>query len=188
MYHEHYGWHCENKNIIRNGVDTKIFKPIERTPEKKLKVVTHHWSNNEMKGFDVYNFLDDLAGRNDDIEFIYIGREQGKFKNTTIIPPCFGEELATKLADNDVYVSGTKWDPGPNHIIESLACGLPTYVHSKGGGAVEFSGIDHSFQTLEELENILLKRNFTPNQWKPESWEKSINAYFNLLEKAKLDS
>ena len=28
--------------------------------EKPLKIVTHHWSNNINKGFDIYKYLDDL--------------------------------------------------------------------------------------------------------------------------------
>ena len=40
---------------------------------KCLKIVTHHWSANLMKGFDIYKDFDDLIAKKlNDIEFTYI--------------------------------------------------------------------------------------------------------------------
>ena len=95
-------------------------------------------------------------GGKDQIEFTYIGRHRGTFKNTRCIEPCTGVELSRRLQGHDVYISGSRFDPGPNHILEALAVGLPTYVHKDGGGAVEFAGTDHTFSNLSELEELIL--------------------------------
>ena len=49
--------------VVRGGPDRKIFnnKNKEKWDKKeKLKIVTHHWSGNWMKGFDTYCLLDQL--------------------------------------------------------------------------------------------------------------------------------
>ena len=38
-----------------------------------------------------------------------------------------------------------------NHILESLSCEIPTYVHKDGGGAVEFAGIENTYSDIYEL-------------------------------------
>lgn len=154
------GWQCTDNHVIYNGVDKKIFKPREKINNGKINIVTHHWSNNRMKGFDAYEFIDEFVGRNKDYTFTYIGRELGTFKNANIIEPLFGLDLAKELSKYDVYISGSKYDPGPNHILESLACKLPTIVCKDGGGAVEFTS-NNVYDSLKDLENILIKNKYS---------------------------
>ena len=152
------GWRCSNICNIHNGVDKNVFQPTKKPHRKINSIVAHHWSNNILKGFDAYEFLDYLAGKGI-IEFTYIGRHRNSFQNTNIIEPCTGKNLAASLAIHDIYISGSRFDPGPNHILEALAVGLPTYVHRDGGGAVEFAGKNNTFKNLCELEEIILKNN-----------------------------
>ena len=154
------GWQCSNYTFVHNGVDNKVFTPGHRQKGRLKSVVAHHWSNNIMKGFDAYEFLDYMA-KKDLIEFTYIGRHRNTFQNTRCIDPCTGSELAKRLQGHDVYISGSRFDPGPNHILEAIAVGLPTYVHSAGGGAVEFAGRAHTFSNLSELEELILGNNPT---------------------------
>jgi glycosyltransferase involved in cell wall biosynthesis len=174
------GWVCKNNIYLHNGVDKSTFKPNDKKDNKKISVVAHHWSNNLLKGFDAYEFLDYLAGKKL-IKFTYIGRHRNSFKNTEIIDPCTGEKLASNLNCHDVYISGSRFDPGPNHILEAIACGLPTYAHSDGGGAVEFAGKDHSFSNLLELEKLVLSSKFSKNKYQPISWEKCIENYLKAI-------
>jgi glycosyltransferase involved in cell wall biosynthesis len=175
------GWRCDRTTYIHNGVDKSIFKPYFRKKGPIKSVVAHHWSNNLLKGFDAYEFLDYLAGKGK-LKFTYIGRHRDSFSNTEIIEPCTGKELAKNLALHDFYVSGSRFDPGPNHILEALAVGLPTYVHAKGGGAVEFAGKSHTFKNLSDLEKIALASHHEPNAQSPISWKESIESYIAVME------
>lgn len=161
-YHLKNEWHCISNHVLVNGVD-KMYKPSEKIKNGKLNIVTHHWSDNELKGFDVYDKIDELCGTRDDITFTYIGRERGTFKNTVVIPPIFGKDLADQLSKYDIYISASRFDPGPNHILESLACEIPTYAFKDGGGACEFVGEDFIYDSFESLCVILSKETYNKN-------------------------
>jgi len=176
------GWACRNNHVVKNGVDSNVFFPNEvNLSNDKIKLVTHHWSNNQLKGFDIYEKLDLWLKEHPEFEFTYIGRERGTFKNSNVIPPLFGKQLGDELRKHDVYISASRNDPGPNHIIESISCGLPTYVHKDGGGCVEFAGNDFVYNDWEGLEKILLKKNFTKNINTFLSWKESVQEYKNVL-------
>ena len=67
-YHIDLGWQCDSTSVIYNGADLDIFKPRDKIGNGKINIVTHHWSNNVMKGFDFYNQLDEFVGENDEFE------------------------------------------------------------------------------------------------------------------------
>ena len=74
------------------------------------KIVTHHWSSNKMKGFDVYKKLDELSEEVDwkgKIEFTYIGNlpKGFNFKNSRVINPLSGEKLAEQLVSHHIYIT-----------------------------------------------------------------------------------
>jgi len=167
---------------INNGVDKCIFGPSSsKMNNQKINIVTHHWSDNFMKGFDIYDQIDRWTSLNEDYTFTYIGRDRGTFKNTRVIKPLFGKSLGEELSKYDVYVSASRFDPGPNHIIESLSCGLPTYVHKDGGGCVEFAGFSHVYENVDSLFKILKKKNYNLNtQWYPENWENCILRFASI--------
>ena len=135
-----------------------------------------------MKGFDVYDKIDEFVGENDNFTFTYIGRENGTFKNTKVVRPLFGEALGRELGRYDLYISASKYDPGPNHILESLACKIPTYVHENGGGCVEFAGENMCFTNFEQLLNIIFSKKYENNTLDPDSWEDCLDAYFEIIE------
>lgn len=182
-YHNSKSSYAGGKHhVIYNGVDLEHFQPAHnRINDGRIHIVAHHWSNNRMKGFDVYEAVDDFVGSNKDFTFTYIGRQNGTFKNTNIVAPLFGKKLGEKLAANDVYISGSRWDPGPNHILESLACKIPTYVYSDGGGAVEFAGLSHIFNSIDELLLLLSSKKFKNNSFFPDTWESCVRKYFEQV-------
>ena len=110
-----------------------------------------------------------------------IGRELGTFKNTSIVQPLFGEELGRELSKYDLYISGSLWDPGPNHILESIACQIPTYVASDGGGAVEFAGEDHTFENMDQLFRIIRSRSYVNNSLQVNSWRACADQYLDIV-------
>jgi len=176
-------WLTEERHVVYNGVDSNHFSKNQKIDNGKVNLVTHHWSNNSFKGFDIYDTLDGWVGDNEDYTFTYIGRERGSFKNTKVISPLFGKELGEELGRYDIYISASRFDPGPNHIIEAMACNMPTVVHRDGGGAVEFAGMDNVYGTFGELltliksESTLLKN----TEWNV-SWEDCAKRYFQIID------
>lgn len=182
-YHLERNWNCNSWSILTNGTES-FFTPREKINNKKINIVTHHWSNNYMKGFDIYDLIDQEVGKRNDLTFTYIGRERGTFKNSKIIDPLFGENLAKELGRYDLYISASKFDPGPNHVLESISCQIPTYVHSDGGGSVEFAGKDHVYNNWDDLLDIINKNTFVPNSFKTKMWNECIfelNQIFNKI-------
>lgn len=180
-YFNKKGWSCKQQYVVHNGVEDCYFLGKEKESHEPLKIVTHHWSNNYMKGFDAYEFLDYLSTKNDKIVFTYVGRERGTFVNSKIVPPLHGKNLAEELSKHDVYVSASRNDPGPNHILEAIAVGLPTYVHAEGGGAVEFAGQDHTFKNLFELEKLISNFSFKKNSYSPLRWNESMSSFWRIV-------
>jgi len=184
-YHIDRGWMCKNNTVIYSGTDKSVFKPREKINNGKINLVTHHWSNNKMKGFDFYEQLDSWLDDNPDFTFTYIGRENGTFKNTKVIQPLFGEALGKELGQYDVYISASRFDPGPNHIIEALACDLPTYAFRDGGGCCEFVGVQHVYQSYDDLIYILegkkYSKNLTPFEENWYDWKDCMAQYFDLI-------
>jgi len=97
--------------IIRNGGNSNIFNNVNRLKwdnNSKLKIVTHHYSSNYLKGHEYYQILDKYLNNksnNDRFEFTYIGNypKDLNYRNTTIIPVLQGKSLANQLSKHDIY-------------------------------------------------------------------------------------
>jgi hypothetical protein len=178
------GWACEQNTVIYNGVDTEIFKPGEKLNNGKINILAHHWSDNAMKGADIYEQIDEFVGSpaGSNFTFTYVGRTKSSFKNTTVVKPLYGKKLGDELGKYDVYVSGSRFDPGPNHITEALACGLPSFVHKDGGGCVEFAGQDASYDDWNDLKARLISRSFPVPKNPPNDWKTCVTEYVTFLE------
>jgi hypothetical protein len=143
-----------SSSIITNGADTRIFNANGHQPwtgKGPLKLVTHHWGNNWMKGFDVYSQLDEMLaapkwrGR---IGFTYIGNlpKGFRFKYARHISPLDGHQLANELRRHHGYVTASINEPGSNHQNEGALCSLPLLYLRSGclpeycaGYGIEFS-------------------------------------------------
>ena len=133
-------------SVILAGSNKNIFNDANSLfwdGQEKLKIVTHHWSSHMNKGFETYLAIDQLLNDHywsERYEFSYIGNlpDDFKFKNTKVISPLHGENLAEKLKENHVYITASKNEPSGNHHIEAAQCGLPIlYINS--GGIPEYS-------------------------------------------------
>jgi hypothetical protein len=180
------GWQCRDDKILRNtiivnGVDKTIFKSNKKFNNGKINITCHHWSDNNLKGSDYIKWLDDYTGKNSDkYSFTFIGRTKVNLVHSRHIPPLFGKQLGDEIGKYDVYINASRFDPGPNSTIEAISCGLPTYVHSCGGGSVEFAGSDHVFSNENELEQIL-NNTLQSNQTSFLSWELVMKQIFDHL-------
>ena len=158
----------ENKStVIMSGSNELIFNSYGRTEKpvnKKFKLLTHHWSSNYLKGFELYSLIDQLLETNkwrNKIEFTYLGNvdKEFTFKNTKIMAPLSGFELANEIKEHDIYVTGSLNEPSGNHHIEAALCGLPVlYINS--GGIPEYAknyGVEVTLKNFEERLEYLIE-------------------------------
>lgn len=130
-----------NSSVVYNGCDLSVFKPsLELKPHSPVRLVTHHWSNNIGKGFDLYHALDKFVEKSErKYEFTYVGRYNSSYtpKHTRVVAPLYGNALGDEIARHDVYVTASRNEPCGLHHLEGAACGLPVLYHEEGGGIVE---------------------------------------------------
>lgn len=131
--------------VIQNGPDERIFNSRGYKLWKRgvpLRIVTHHWSNNWMKGFDIYKYFDDILQdpwMRKRFQFTIIGRHPDSlsFSYTKCLPPMSGMNLAHELKKNHVYLTAARWESCGMHQLEGALCGLPVLYIDESGGIVE---------------------------------------------------
>lgn len=127
-------------SVIRNGADTTEFNPDGFRPwdgQEPLRLVTHHWGGNWMKGFDVYAALDEMLADpawRDRLAFTYVGNLPAgfRFQHARALPPMTGTDLADELRGHHGYVTASINEPGGNHQNEGALCGLPLLYRNSG--------------------------------------------------------
>lgn len=131
-------------SVISPGADPAVFHPIGNQPHQEaapFRLVTHHWSDNMAKGFDIYAEIDALiaSGRIPKVELWIIGRwpETIQWRSARTLPPSSGPALAALLRQCHGYISASRFEPGAMHVVEGLQCGLPLLYHPDTGGTVE---------------------------------------------------
>ena len=150
--------------VIKNGANENIYNPkgyAKLSNSKKLKITTHHWSNNYMKGFDIYERFDLLLNNspyNKLFEFTIIGNIPPglNLKNTKVIAPLSGYDLAKELKNNHLYLTASRNEPAGMHHIEGMRCGLPILYLNSGALPEYCSPYGLSF-TLLDFEDKLLE-------------------------------
>lgn len=129
--------------VITPGADPRVFHPIGASAPGAgpVRIVTHHWSDNMAKGFDVYARIDGLIadGRLPGYELWVIGRWPASitWRAARTFPACSGARLARLLRACHLYVSASRHEPGAMHVAEGLQCGLPLLYTADSGGTVE---------------------------------------------------
>ncbi|MFC1545024.1 hypothetical protein ACFL4X_02560, partial [Gemmatimonadota bacterium] len=157
--------HC----VIHTGADGEIFYPLGRAethPGEPLKIVTHHWSDNVLKGFDIYERLDRLLGRAEyskTLEFTLIGNWPlgVEFQNSRLLPPMSGADLAAELKRHHFYLTGARCEPAGNHYIEAMSCGLPVLFLESGSSAEycsEYGGVGYDLADFEDKLKMMVDR------------------------------
>jgi len=151
----------KESHVVYNGCDSNFFfKKNNSNINDKLKVITHHWSDNWMKGFDIYSKIDQYLDNHDDFEFTYVGRYSKEYtpSNTRIVSPLSGMKLGEEIRKHDIYVTASRFEPCGMHHVEGSSCGLPVLFHEDGGGINELC-INHGeqFKNFEEFLSCLDK-------------------------------
>ena len=158
-------------SVILNGGNNKLFNirnNINWDQKEPLKLVTHHWGGNYMKGFDVYKKLDNLLYSKKlkkKFNFTYIGNlpKNVSLKNSKHIKPLYGKKLAKELSKHHVYLTASINEPAGMHHIEGALSGLPL-VYRKSGALPEYCNgygiqfIDNEFlPAIRSMRNSYLK-------------------------------
>lgn len=148
--------------VVYNGADPRVFHPVGGARLEAggpVRVVTHHWSNNPMKGFAVYKQLDDMIadGEIQGFEFWVIGRwpTDIRWRSARTFPPASDHELAGLLRQCHLYLTASLWEPCGMHHVEGAQCGLPLVYHQDGGGIVE-AGEKYGIGFRDDLKSALL--------------------------------
>lgn len=159
----------ENKrcHVIPNAPLQQFIIPRQsKTFPEKLNIVSHHWSNNSLKGFEVYKSLDDYCISTGKATFTFIGRKPDNISLTNYVPPQDVDGLVSKLPEHHIYVTASKQEAGANHVLEAMALGLPVLYHKDGGSINEycknygvvyenFDGLIHIIENKkDELQSI----------------------------------
>jgi hypothetical protein len=182
--------------VIKNGSDSRIFYPDKDNNwdgKEKLKLVTHHWSSNSMKGLDLYQCLDDFLRDpliSDRFEFTYIGNlpNEARFVNARVLPPLHGAELANELRKHHVYITGSINEPGGNHQNEGGLSGLPIIFLDSGSMSEYCDGYGIKIAIPQELPLALEKVSNNYNEFReqmfsfPNTAEKMAYEYMAHLQ------
>lgn len=187
-------------SVITPGADPRFFHPIGNhlpKPGEPLRLVTHHWSDNWKKGFDIYRDIDELIATRltGQYELWVIGRWPSdlKWKSARTFSPASGEKLASLLRQCHGYVSASRFEPGAMHVVEGLQCGLPLLYHRDSGGTVG-QGRLYGMELSENLENTLLEFRVAQPVLRekllaaPPSGSRMASEYFALIQKLTVDA
>ncbi|MBI5370020.1 glycosyltransferase [Candidatus Uhrbacteria bacterium] len=185
----------KNISVIKNGGDRSIFTYQKKhlPMDRKIRLVTHHWSANWNKGWDVYMHLDHLLATTnlgEQLEFTYIGNVPAKtpLKAIHVIPPLSGAELAQELHRHDVYISASLNEPAGMHHIEATLCGLPILFRISGALPEYCQDYGVGFEGPKDVEvsltNLLNNYDFYTQQLEryPFSSEAMCHDYIHLFE------
>lgn len=148
-------------SVIYNGANSRYFHPIgsaHRSAGEKLRIVTHHWSANPMKGFPVYEKIDQMiaAGELQGFELWIIGNwpAEIQWQSARTFPPVHDAKLGDLLRQCHLYITASLWEPCGAHHVEGAQCGLPLIYHKDGGGIVEAGeryGLGFTDDNLKEV-------------------------------------
>lgn len=189
------GMHPISDSVILNGSDRSIFHSSGYHPWDRrgpLRIVTHHWGAGWLKGFDIYQRLDEMLAQvawQDRIQFTYVGNlPQGfRFRHATHKPPLHGVALADELRSHHVYLTASQFEPGGNHQNEGANCGLPLLYRQHASMPEYCDGFGIGF-TSESFVSTLGEMTETYEQWLPVihdfpySAEKTARQYLDLFQ------
>jgi len=159
---EYHAWNVSEQSVITNGCDERIFYPGDGWDGlSTFRLVTHHWSPNWNKGFDVYMAIDEAiaSGVLPDVTLTVIGQwpKECNWRAARLITPLWGKPLADELRQHHAYITASLWEPCGMHHVEAASCGLPIAYHRDGGGIVEMCsryGVEFADNPVEAISQL----------------------------------
>ncbi len=151
------------ETIIHNAPDNSIFntRPAGVSDRDRIRIITTGWSANNLKGFDIYEYLDTHLDFKK-YQFIFLGNSKTKFKNIESFLPQTSRVVASMLRSSDLFITATQHESGSNSLMEALHCGLPAAARNSGShpelvgsGGVLFDGKEDVLKAIESLSSNL---------------------------------
>lgn len=177
--------------IIQNAPLGQFINKIEskRQDYDTIRMITHHWSDNPMKGFDIYEKFNNFCRSKKDYSFTYVGRKPDSISLENYLSPQDVDGLVKIIPQFDVYITASRKEAGANHVLEAMALGLPVLYHNDGGSIVEYcqdrgleySSFDHLVELLSNKERIIELIKNTPSYTRNSN--NMASEYVDLLEK-----
>lgn len=167
MYHAFGLPESENDNeaVIFNAPNEFFHKQkIEKKQRGKIKLITTGWSTGQIKGFDIYKYLDEHLDFNK-YDFVFIGNSPIQFKNIIALPTMKHRNIAVSLRRHgDIFITATQNDTCSNSLIEAIHCSLPVVARNSGGhpelvkdAGVLFEDETDVIAAIEEVSSNLSK-------------------------------
>jgi len=164
-----YNISTKNCSVVVNGCNPNFFFPPNKNQEKvieertKVKLITHHWSSNYLKGFEIYNKIDEYLGKHpDEFALTFVGNYNQNYtpKNITVLSPECDMRLGNILREQDIYLTASQNEPCGMHQLEGLSCGMPILYREGSGGiketcvnaGLEFSNFDDFLEKLQQIK------------------------------------
>lgn len=154
--------------VIHNGIDTEIFKPIPHSSNGKFRLlgVASHWGEN--KNIEFFNLLANKISSDEEIIIvgdIPIRKRLQLHKNITHIGHFRSQKkLAEIYSSADVFINPSREETFGMTTIEAMACGTPVIVNNttalpevitpETGYAIDLNDIDDVYDTLQHIKNI----------------------------------
>jgi hypothetical protein len=188
------GMETHAHSVILNGSEPMIFHPQgyrRWDGQEPLRLVTHHWGRDWLKGFDIYQQLDEWLADpryQKRITFTYIGNlpDGFRFQRATYREPLSGKALADALRAQHVYITASRNEPGSNHQNEGALCGLPL-LYIESGSIPEYAqgfGIAFTPETFQEkLDEMLASYDHWADRMAdyPHTADHTSEAYYRLF-------
>ena len=142
---------------IINAPDPELFSRDGKQPfdnGRRTRLIATSWSPNRRKGFDFYEWLDSNLDF-ERYEMSFIGNSPVRFANIRLVPPLDSRALAAELKAHDIYLTGSRFDPCSNSLLEALHCGLPAVAVRHGGHPEIIGGGGETFEEFGEAPGLL---------------------------------
>lgn len=160
-----FKYQCQNETVIYNAPNEQIFNTQGKSlfnKNNKVKIIAVSWSQNALKGFDIYKFLDENLDFKK-YQMTFVGRSPVEFKNIKMIKPQIPEKVAEILKKSDIFISGSKIESCSNALIEALSCGLPSLAFNSssnpeivGRGGELFNSEEDLLKKIDKIANNYL--------------------------------
>ena len=180
----------ENFAIIHNAPDPDIFykkKNTSKLLDGKIKLVAVSWSTNPLKGFDIYQLLDEKLDFNR-YEMSFVGNSNVNFCNIKTYPAMNSGDLADFLRTQDVFVFASKREACSNSLLEAIHCGLPCLVRdcSSNREIMKSNGLAFNSENIfEKLDKLTLDLTSSNSDGEVTRIDEICDQYLNFFSKIK---
>ena len=127
-----------------------------------MRILISSWSNNWIKGFEIYQYIDFLLEEFVNIDVDFIGRSPIGFRNIKNLGIMEHDELIKSYGKYDIYLTASLFDPCSNSLAEAISNDCMVIVRDSGGHKELINNYDLCFKNQRELYFIFknLKKNY----------------------------